>query len=99
VLRPLLDRAGYSDVELVAVRNEYFGGNIAVSGLMSGSDVARTLAEQAGDRRYLLPDVCLSKGVFLDGMSLDDLPIAVEVVPTDGVSLRRALGQPKLVAA
>ena len=29
---------------------------------------------QPAGRRYLLPDVCLSKGVFLDGLAPDDLP-------------------------
>ena len=42
--------------------------------------------------RYLLPDVCLSDGRFLDGTTPADLPRAVEVVPTDGVSLRRRPG-------
>jgi hypothetical protein len=35
--------------------------------------------------------VCLSNGVFLDGTRPEDLPQPVEVVPTDGVALRRAL--------
>jgi hypothetical protein len=50
------------------------------------------LAGQPEGHRYLLPDVCLSKGVFLDGTSPADLPRPVEVVPTDGVALRQALG-------
>jgi NifB/MoaA-like Fe-S oxidoreductase len=91
VLRPLLDRAGFTEVELLAVRNELFGGNIAVTGLLAGADVGRALAQAPSARRYLLPDVCLSKGVFLDGVEVGDLPRPVEVVPTDGTSLRRAL--------
>jgi hypothetical protein len=39
----------------------------------------------------LLPDVCLSQGLFLDGTSVEDLPVAVEVIPSDGLSLRHAL--------
>ena len=46
--------------------------------------------EPEGDR-YLLPDVCLSRGVFLDGTSPAELPRAVEVVPTNGAALRHAL--------
>jgi len=56
-----------------------------------GEDVARVLAGQPTGHRYLLPDVCLSNGRFLDGVEPDDLPHAVEVVATDGASLRRAL--------
>ena len=41
--------------------------------------------------RYLLPDVVLSNGRFLDGTTLDDLPRPVEVVATDGASLVAAL--------
>jgi hypothetical protein len=33
----------------------------------------------------------LSKGRFIDGLSLEDLPLVVEVVATDGASLRRIL--------
>jgi hypothetical protein len=91
ILGPLLDELGRSDVRLVPVRNEFFGGNIAVAGLLVGADVARTLAAEPEGHRYLLPDVCLSEGRFLDGLSLADLPRVVEVVPTDGIALRRAL--------
>ncbi len=92
ILQPLIDELGRDDVRIVEVENRFFGGNIGVAGLMVGADVARTLAEQPAGHRYLLPDVCLSGSVFLDGMSLDDLPRPVEVVPTDGIALRRALG-------
>jgi putative radical SAM enzyme (TIGR03279 family) len=71
------------------VANDFFGGNIAVAGLMAGEDVARAIA--ARSERLLLPDVCLSEGRFLDGMEADDLPRPIEVVPTDGASLREAL--------
>jgi hypothetical protein len=92
VLRPLLDRVGRDDVRIVEVTNEYFGGNVGVAGLMVGADLERVLREQPDDHRYLLPDVCLTNGVFLDGTKPDDLPQPVEIVATDGVSLRRALG-------
>ncbi len=88
VLRPLL--ADRPDVEVVAVRNAFFGGNIAVTGLITGADVSALLSAEP-PRRFLLPDVCLSKGRFLDGMGVGELPRPVEVVATDGHSLRRAL--------
>ena len=91
VLDPLVSSCGRDDVRVIPVPNRYFGGNTAVTGLMVGEDLARVLAEQPIGHRYLLPDVCLSRGVFLDGMSPQDLPRPVEIVPTDGVSLRRAL--------
>jgi putative radical SAM enzyme (TIGR03279 family) len=91
VLGPLLADLGRADVRVVAVENRYFGGNIGVTGLLVGADIARTLADEPAGHRYLLPDVCLSGGRFLDGTSPDDLPHPVEVVPTDGHALRRAL--------
>ena len=91
VLGPVLAAAGFADVRVVPVRNEFFGGNIAVTGLLTGPDLARTLAAEPEGHRYLLPDVCLTNGVFLDGSAPSDLPRPVEIVGTDGASLRRAL--------
>jgi len=91
VLQPLIDGLDRSDIRLIAVRNEFFGGNTAVTGLMVGQDVARTLQNEPEGHRYLLPDVCLSEGRFLDGMTPADLPRQVEIVPTDGIALRTAL--------
>jgi putative radical SAM enzyme (TIGR03279 family) len=96
VLEPLLTELGRADVRLLPVQNRFFGGNIAVTGLLVGEDIARVLAEQPPGGRFLLPDVCLSGGKFLDGMSVDDLPRQVEVLTTDGLALRRALGAPAM---
>jgi hypothetical protein len=65
---------------------------------MPGVDIARVLAEAPLGQRYLLPDVCLSNGIFLDGMAVGDLPRPVEIVATDGVSLRQALRRGKVAA-
>jgi putative radical SAM enzyme (TIGR03279 family) len=92
VLHPLVERLGRPDVRIVTVDNRYFGGNVAVSGLMVGADLARVLADQPSGHRYLLPDVCLTQGRFLDGTGPGDLPLPIEIVPTDGRSLRAALG-------
>jgi NifB/MoaA-like Fe-S oxidoreductase len=94
VLAPLLEE--YPDVEIARVENTYFGGNIGVTGLMTGSDLSRVLASYEGSRRFLLPDVCLSEGRFLDGLTPDELPWPVEIVATDGVSLRQALDRTPL---
>jgi len=91
VIGPLVESLGRPDVRVLPVVNDYFGGNIGVSGLMVGEDVARVLSEEPVGHRYLLPDVCLSRGTFLDGMSIDDLPRPVEVTATDGSALRVAL--------
>src|SRR5262245_46078808 len=94
VLEPLvsrLERAARVPVRTLAVANEFFGGNIAVTGLLTGSDVARVLAHEPAGERYLLPDVVLSEGRFLDDTTPGDLPHPVEVIGTDGTSLVAAL--------
>ena len=79
------------DVRVLPVRNTFFGGNIGVTGLLVGQDLAPVLAAQPEGHRYLLPDVCLSGGLFLDGTKPEDLPRPVEIIRSDGISLRQAL--------
>jgi NifB/MoaA-like Fe-S oxidoreductase len=90
-LLPLLRDHCRTDVRVLTVPNHFFGGNIGVTGLLTAGDVATALAHEPDGDRYLLPDVVLSRGRFLDGGSVDDLPRTVEIVPTDGASLVAAL--------
>ena len=91
ILGPLVSTMGRDDVRVLPVENQFFGGNVGVTGLIVGEDIARVLADEPAGHRYLLPDVCLSGGRFLDGSSPEDLPHPVEVVAADGRSLRIAL--------
>ena len=91
LLRELLDEHGFDSVNVVAVKNRYFGGNIKVTGLLTGQDLSRALDALPTDATYLVPDVCLSEGRFLDGLELDDLPRPVTVVATTGRDLRETL--------
>jgi NifB/MoaA-like Fe-S oxidoreductase len=90
-LLPTLTGVARSEVTLLPVANSFFGGNIAVTGLLTGRDVADALMSAPESTRYLLPDVVLSNGRFLDGLTVTDLPRPVEVVGTDGASLVDAL--------
>lgn len=91
VLSPMIASLQRSDVRILEVPNKFFGGNIAVTGLMVAEDVDRVLASQPVGHRYLLPDVCLSSGMFLDGGRPENLSRPVEIIPADGIALRRAL--------
>jgi len=89
---PALAEAAGRPVRALPVPNRLFGGNIAVTGLLAGADVAAVLeAEPAGGVRYLLPDVTLSRGVFLDGSGPEALPRRVAVVGTGGDALVEAV--------
>lgn len=88
---PALSEAAGATVRALAVPNRLFGGNIGVTGLLTGTDLAPVLADSPAGWRYLLPDSTLSRDVFLDGASPADLPRPVEVVPTDGRALVDAL--------
>jgi NifB/MoaA-like Fe-S oxidoreductase len=91
ILMPLVAAHPRHDVTVQEIPNAFFGGNIGVAGLLTGEDLARALADAPAGTRYLIPDACLNGGRFLDGLTLADLPRAVEVVPSDGRSLRTAL--------
>jgi putative radical SAM enzyme (TIGR03279 family) len=91
ILTPLVAAHRRHDVAVQEVPNDFFGGNIGVAGLLTGEDLARALSAGPTGTRYLLPDACLNEGRFLDGLTLADLPRPVEVVPSDGASLRTAL--------
>jgi putative radical SAM enzyme (TIGR03279 family) len=94
VIRPLVPRlAEVARVPLrtLPVDNRFFGGNIGVTGLLTGADLARVLANEPEGDRYLLPDVTLSDDRFLDDCTVADLPRPVEVIGSDGASLVAAL--------
>ena len=93
VIGPVVERLQRDDVRVIPVANQFFGGNIGVTGLLVGEDLSRVLAQQPEGHRYLLPDVCLSAGRFLDGTSPNELPRPVEIVATDGAALRSALAR------
>jgi NifB/MoaA-like Fe-S oxidoreductase len=91
VLAEALSLLGRTEIEVVAVENTFFGGTIGVTGLLTGSDIARAMAGACGERRWILPDVCLNEGRFLDGSTIEELPAPVEVVATSGAALRMLL--------
>lgn len=73
VLRPMLaDLASLTGcpVDLVGIDNTYFGGNVSVSGLLTGGLVVETLRDQTGFDLVFLPRVMLDSSgeKFLDDM-------------------------------
>ncbi len=80
VLSPVIERLNGIqglDVRLVPVRNTFFGGSVTCAGLLTGTDIVRTLeaeADQLGDE-ILIPAICLKddEDVFLDDHLLADV--------------------------
>lgn len=62
-------------IYLYPVRNDFFGGHVTVTGLLTGRDVLNALRGQPLGAALLIPDVVLREGeeVFLDDLSLTDL--------------------------
>jgi len=89
----LSDSVRENHIDILAVDNDFFGGNTSVTGLLVGEDLFRALAKVNPERRYILPDICLNEGRFLDGMTPDDLPIEVEIIPAEGDALRKLLDE------
>ncbi|HZJ25406.1 MAG TPA: DUF512 domain-containing protein, partial [Acidimicrobiia bacterium] len=72
VLEPLVVALGEHAGVPVTVRpviNRFFGGNIAVTGLLTGADIADAVGRIPVGDRLLVPDVVVSAGRFLDGLT------------------------------
>lgn len=93
MFRKLLSDTGFGDIPVVEVPNQHFGGNTGVAGLMTFADIQGALRAHGRENVYLLPDVCLNDGVFLDGATVGDLSkeFDIEVIATSGAALRRRL--------
>lgn len=61
-------------VRLLVVPNRFFGGNVSVTGLLTGQDIADAMASDAHAGTYLVPEVVFNAdGVTLDDMALGDI--------------------------
>lgn len=100
LMRPLFQAEGFAHVPIVEVKNNHFGGNTAVAGLLTYEDVENALSH-AGDYTFLLPDVCVNDGVFLDGGTVKGLSerFQVEIIETNGSVLRERLEADKREAS
>lgn len=77
------------DLRLHVIENRFFGGQVTVTGLLTGQDLAEQLSGVPLGKFLLVPDVMLREGeqTFLDDMSVSALAarldVEIEVVPTD----------------
>lgn len=79
------------------IRNDFFGHNITVAGLITATDLMKQLKPQPLGERLLLPTVMLrhEQDKFLDDHTIADvenaLKVSVTVIETDGASLLDAI--------
>ena len=77
VLEQLIDRMNQrfgTRLKVVAVQNEYFGGDVSVAGLLTGGDFLAARGEISGDF-VIIPKVALKSddAIMLDGMRFEAL--------------------------
>lgn len=78
ILTPIIERLNAIKnlkVELLPVANTYFGGNVTVTGLLTGADIINTLGQKYAGKIVILPEVVFKEGqlVLLDNISIDDI--------------------------
>ncbi len=84
-------------VQVAAIRNDFFGEQITVSGLLTGKDIVGQLGGIPLGDRLLLPCNLLRSGeeVFLDDMTLSQvknaLQVQIDIVKSSGQDLVNAL--------
>jgi len=59
-------------LRVLPVRNAFFGGNVSVTGLLTGADLVPAIAALPEATVALVPDIVVNA----DGLLLDDLPVA-----------------------
>ncbi len=73
--------------EIYKIKNDFFGENITVAGLLTGSDIYTQLKGKELGERLLIPAVATRREgrLFLDNMSVSELEskLGVPVVPVD----------------
>ncbi len=68
-------------VDVVAIRNDFFGEKITVAGLLTATDIISQLKEHGTKKNLLLPQCVLKadEPIFLDDIKLSELESALQV--------------------
>lgn len=91
------EKCGKINGSVYAVRNDFFGTTIDVSGLVTGGDIISQLKGKALGTRVLIPQTMLrhGEGVFLDDVTVEELAneLHTEIIPVeqDGFKLAEAI--------
>ncbi len=88
-------KSKFSDLEceVIAIRNDFFGEKITVSGLVTGSDIIKQLSDKKIGKKLLLPSSMLryENDLFLDDVSVSEveekLNVKIRITDNDGYEL------------
>lgn len=73
--------------EVIAVKNNFFGGHITVAGLVTATDILEQLKDKELGEELLIPSVMLRDGgdMFLDSITLNELSekLGVKITPVN----------------
>lgn len=90
MMQALNRRHGHIRVAVHAIRNDFFGGNVSVAGLVTGTDIVAQCRGRLSSKVLGVPEVMLraEQDRFLDDMTLPELEealgVQVVILPADG---------------
>jgi len=78
VLAPVIKRLNQIEglnVQLIEVSNQFFGGGVTVTGLLTGRDILAALGQAYWGQKVIIPDIVLRDGctVLLDDIEIDEI--------------------------
>ncbi|MDD2620466.1 MAG: DUF512 domain-containing protein, partial [Syntrophomonadaceae bacterium] len=75
-------------VNLLAVANNFFGGDVSVTGLLTGSDIIAALGKKYNGKIVIIPEVVLKEGheILLDNVSIKEIAehSGAKIITVDG---------------
>jgi len=84
-------------LEVQAIRNEFFGEEITVSGLITAQDILKQVKSSEAIDCYMIPENMLKQdeAIFLDDVTLEELQekfnVPIEVIPVNGKAFINAI--------
>lgn len=90
--RLLVEKIKNLNLQVISINNDYFGGKVSVTGLITATDIVKTLKGKNLGDRIIIPESMLKSGeeVFLDDLTVTDiekeLGVKVQVCEVNGAS-------------
>ena len=100
----LMEQFPQKELQVIPIRNDFFGEMITVTGLLTGTDILAQCGELELGDRLLLPENVLRSGetVLLDDLTVEDLQktlqVQIDIVKSSGYGfLESVIGSSELV--